>query len=75
MRLTKQIVLLAKMNGVLDRVRGDEIDARLKQRGYPRSAQIALLFDKDTKPEEVEAYQKIRAEVKAEVDAEIAALE
>ena len=64
-----------KANGTLDVLRGDEISRRLRGRGYPISAQIAILYDKDTKPAEYRTYQAIRAEVKAEVDAEMARFE
>lgn len=66
--------ILAKKNGLLDRFRGDEISRRIA-REYPLSAQIALLMDRDTKPDEVAAYQAFRVKVKDEVDAELAALE
>jgi len=65
---------LAKTNGVLEKLRGDEISRRISKR-YPLSAQIALLMDKDEKPEEWATYQTFRASVKAEVDAELAQLE
>lgn len=67
--------LLAKENGLLEEFRGDAIDKRLRNRGYNHSRQIAIAFDKDTKPDEYEAYQALRVEVKAEVDAEMAELE
>lgn len=65
--------LLAKKNGQVERFRGDEISRRIAKE-YPLSAQIALLMDKDDKPTEWEAYQEFRAKVKAEVDAEIKAI-
>ena len=66
--------LLAKKNGIVERFRGDEISRRIAKK-YPLSAQIALLMDKDIKPEEWSAYQAFRAEVKAQVDAEISITE
>lgn len=71
---TKENYECAKRNGDLERFRGDEISRRIAK-VYPLSAQIALLMDKDEKPEEWEAYQAFREKVKAEVDTEIAVIE
>jgi hypothetical protein len=68
---TKENYECAKKNDDLERFRGDKISRRIAK-VYPLSAQIALLMDKDEKPEEWEAYQAFREKVKAEVDAEIA---
>lgn len=66
----------AKRNGSAERFRGDEISWRISyEEGYSLSAQIALLMDRDTKPEEVQKYQEARARVKAKVDEEIKAFE
>lgn len=62
--------ILADKNGLLERLRGDEISRRIAKE-YPLSAQIALLMDKDSKTEEWEKYQAFRQKIKAEVDAEI----
>ena len=69
--MDKSFCIIAKESGVLEKFRGDEISRRIA-RVYPLSAQIALLMDKDEKPEEWNEYQAFRAAVKAEVDAEIA---
>lgn len=66
----KQKYLIAKKNGKGDILRGEEISRRIEMK-YPTSAQIALLMDKDNKPEEWKTYQEFRAKVKADVDAEI----
>ena len=66
--------LLAKANGLVERFRGDEISRRIAVE-YPLSSQIALLMDKDDKPEEWEAYQAFREQVKKDVDATINELE
>ena len=58
----------AKANGKLEQLRGDMISKRIGKR-YPLHAQVGLLFDVDTKPEEIAEYQAFRAQVKAEVDA------
>lgn len=58
---------------ILEKLRSREIAARICAK-YTRDDQIALLMDEDEKPGEWNAYQAFRACVKAEVDAEIAAL-
>jgi hypothetical protein len=73
MAIEKDKCLLAYKNGLLERLRGDEISCRISKE-VPLSAQIAMLWDGDTKPEEKEAYQAFRSKVKAEVDAEIEAI-
>ena len=74
MAIDRDKYLLAKQNGLLERFRGDEISRRIAKE-YPLSAQIALIMDKDAKPEEWEAYQAFRSKVKAGVDAEIETIE
>lgn len=64
---------LSRAAGTLDIFRGDLISKRIRQT-YPLSAQIALLMDKEAKPDEFAAYQAFRESVKAEVDAELAEL-
>lgn len=66
--------LLAKENGQLERFRGDEISKEIAKT-TPLSAQIAILMDKETKPEQFEQYQTIRNSAKQTVDAKIAAIE
>lgn len=63
-----------KKNGLLERLRGDEISRRIAKE-YPLSAQIALLMDKDIKWREWDEYQAFRSKVKAEVDAEFEQME
>ena len=72
--MNKANYLLAKKNGIVEKFRGDEISHRISKK-YPLSAQIAILMDKDTKPNEWNAYQEFRAEVKVKVDKEIAEIE
>lgn len=67
--IDKDNYLVDKKNGLLERLRGDEISRRIAKE-YPLSAQIALLMDKDTKWREWDEYQAFRSKVKAEVDAE-----
>lgn len=66
--------LTDKKNGLLERLRGDEISRRIAKE-YPLSAQIALLMDKDIKWREWDEYQAFRSKVKAEVDAEFEQME
>ena len=61
---------LAHADWLLDTCRGDEISRRIAQK-YPLNAQVALLMDKDLKYTEWCNYQAFRAEIKAQVDAEI----
>ena len=72
--MNKHKYLLAKKNGLHELYRGDAISRKIAKK-YPLSAQIALLMDKDKKPEEWAAYQEYRAKVKAKVDAKIAMFE
>ena len=72
--MDKEKYSLAKANGLVERFRGDEISRRIAVE-YPLSSQIALLMDKDDKPEEWEAYQAFRERVKKDVDADINELE
>lgn len=72
--ITKDNYILADKNGLLERLRGDEISRRIAKE-YPLSAQIALLMDKDTKQAEWDEYQAFRSKVKAEVDAELEEME
>jgi hypothetical protein len=69
--ITKDNYILADKNGLLERLRGDEISRRIAKE-YPLSAQIALLMDKDSKQTEWDEYQAFRQKVKAEVDADFA---
>lgn len=62
--------ILAKENDLLERYRGDCISRRIA-RETPLSTQIALLMDRDTKPEALAGYQIIRQQAKDEVDAKI----
>lgn len=64
----------AKINGLTDRFRGDEISRRIGLE-VPLSDQIAILADRDTKPDKFEKYQTIRKRIIAEVDAIIAGFE
>ena len=72
--IDKAKYLIAKKNGKLDKFRSDEISRRISAK-YSFSDQIAILMDKDTKPDEWNAYQEYRAKVKAEVDNELSAFE
>ncbi len=72
--MDKEKYIISKKNGLEERFRGDEISRRIAKK-YPLSAQIALLMDKDEKTEEWEQYQAFRAEIKAEVDAELEKIE
>ena len=64
----------AKQNGVLEKFRGDEISRRIAKE-VPLSEQIAILMDKDTKPEKFAKYQTLRMKVIVSVDEDIKAFE
>ena len=64
-----------KASGTLERYRGLLIAEELNALGYDINYQIAIGFDKDTKPEEYNAYQAIRAQCKARVDGWFAEME
>lgn len=68
MIFTKENYELAKMTGDADRLRGDEISRRIGLE-VPLSEQIAILMDRDTKPDKYAKYQSVRARAIAEVDA------
>ena len=63
-----------KAQWIMEQARGDEISTRISYK-YPLSAQISLLMDKDLKYGEWVEYQAYRAQVKNEVDLEIAKFE
>ena len=66
----KRQYLIAKKNGKADVLRGEEISRRI-EREVPISDQIAILADRDTKPEKFKKYQELRASKIKEVDSEI----
>ncbi len=57
----------------LDRYRDRAISAEIGKT-YDKDAQLDILFNWETEPEEYAAYQTFRAECKAKVDAELARL-
>lgn len=82
--IDKDNYLVDKKNGLLERLRGDEISRRIAQE-TPLSAQVALLMNvldaivnvledvlegEDSEQKEWDEYQAFRQKVKAEVDAE-----
>ena len=72
--MNKAKYLLAKKNGKLEKLRSDEIARRISAK-YSFNDQIAVLMDKDIKPDEWSAYQDFRAKVKDDVDKEFAEFE
>lgn len=74
MILNKENYELAKVNGLLERLRGDEISRRIGEI-IPMSEQIALIQDKEKKPDKYEKFQALRTRIKNEVDADIARFE
>jgi hypothetical protein len=72
--MNRENYLLAKANGLEARFRGDEISKEIAK-DVPMSEQIAILMDRDTKPEKFAKYQQLRAEAKERVDAKILAIQ
>lgn len=72
---TKLAYARAYMQGEegLNRYRDRAIAAKISKT-YNQDAQLAILFNKDTHPDEYEAYQAFRAECKVAVDAEMKTL-
>lgn len=72
--MTKIEIKLANANGVLDKLMETEINKRIRQK-YTISNELAILRQRDTKPEEFAEYNSfvegVKAEVKAEVEAAI----
>lgn len=71
--MTKIEIKLANANGVLDKLMETEINKRIRQK-YTISNELAILRQRDTKPEEFEQYNAFVEGVKAEVKAEIEAV-
>ena len=61
---------LAKRNGTLDRLKNRLIDEKITAR-YSYSAQIAILRQRDEKPEEYAEFYAFAEACKAEVKAEL----
>lgn len=71
--MTKIEIKLANANGVLDKLMETEINKRIRE-VYTVSNELAILRQRDTKPEEFEQYNAFVEGVKAEVKAEIEAV-
>lgn len=67
-------IKLAKLSGVEEEVRGQEISERIHQK-YPLSAQLAVQRQREQKPEEFAEYNAYCEAVKAQVKAQFAAVE
>ena len=61
---------LAELNGVTAEVYGQEVD-RLIRRRYTLSQELAIMRQRDKKPEEWEAYNAYCEECKAEAKKEV----
>ena len=67
---TKQQIELAKKNGTIEDIKGDMVDALIRER-YPLSEELALLRQRDDKPEEFAAFNAYAEECKAKVNARL----
>lgn len=61
--------ILAKKEGVWEQVRAEEINALIRER-YSISDELAILRQRDTKPEEFAEYNAFVEECKAKVNEE-----
>ena len=61
---------LAKLNGILDAEYASLVDKKIRAK-YSISAELAILRQRDTKPEEFEAYNAYVEACKADVKAEL----
>lgn len=71
----KVAFITAYINGekAIERYRDRAIEREIGKT-HSEGAQIAILFNKDKHPDEYEAYQTLRTECKAKVDAKMAKL-
>lgn len=66
-------IKLARANGILDEVMGEEINRRIRKR-YTLSNELAILRQRDEKPEEYAAYNEFVEQCKTQVKAEFEAI-
>lgn len=66
--MTKRQIRLATANGTLEEVYAREVERRLRAK-YTVSAELAILRQRDSKPEEFEAYNEYAEQCKAEAKA------
>ena len=68
--MTELEIRLAEKNGVLDEVYGQEVE-RLVRRRYNVSQELAVIRQRDKKPEEFSAYDEYVEECKRIAKAEV----
>lgn len=61
---------LAKKNGTIDKIYNRIVDEKIRAK-YPLSAQIAIIRQKEEKPEEFYEFYAFAEQCKAEVKAEL----
>lgn len=66
--MTRLMIKLARMNGTLDRLYADEVNRRIR-RHYSQADELAILRQRDSKPEEFAAYNEYAEQCKAEAKA------
>ena len=73
MKITQKIIDLAKRNGVAEDIYGELVSQKIRAR-YSVDAELAILRQRDEKPEEYAAYnayaEQCKIEAKAELDIE-----
>ena len=68
--MTKKELKLAKLNGTLDMMYGEEVNALIRKK-YSLSQELAIMRQKDEKPEEWDAYNAYCEECKATAKAAV----
>lgn len=68
--MKKAKIKLAKLNGTLDELYAEEVSRRIRER-YSISEELAILRQRDKKPDEFAAYNAYAEECKAVAKAEV----
>ena len=68
--MTEKMKKLAKLNDVTDKVYGQEVNKRIRKR-YTVTDEIAILRQRDEKPDEFAEYNAFVEECKQEAKAEV----
>lgn len=66
--MTKRFIKQARLNGTYDRIYADEVNRRIRRR-YTMDDELAILRQRDSKPEEFAAYNEYAEQCKAEAKA------
>ena len=72
--MNKLTIKRARLNGTYDRIYADEVNRRIRRR-YSQGDELAILRQRDEKPEEFAAYHDYAEMCKAEAKAYLAKVE